>query len=734
MSIVSLRLSSVLPASVRTLVHDDVEYVIVPVIAMVGNAIVCPVSSGENELVTAEVLAHNAAYWDGFPVLLDHPGPLTPNYGHLSATSPEGLSQTFGVIRNARFEDGKLKMDAWLNKELAREVPGAEDLIERCLAGDVVEISIGAEVRVVLSPGTFGGRSYDTKWLSIIPNHLAMLPANREGACSVEMGCGGPRLLTTSAASLVTGIASLAITAARRPTYNGTESIPWSAPSFGDYIKGLHNGSDAPPSSIADASLALKSAISARTLLGDPTATSFRDVCRFPVVDPRNDKLNEKALRAIVGSYGTNAEIAQGLKTSAQDMARMLLKSEFDVEMTETITSNSDSPVLETPTMPKPSAIARMMESVRNSVVARNMARPSTTGTSYNDIMDLLSDMIRESEPTFLYVSDVFPDTSTVVYCVWTSGDDPTRYYQRTYELDADKVKITSDRQEVAIQISYEPVTSATAATVATPATATVATAIPTAASCGCGTAQAATATSATNASHVTTAPAIPAPDTAHISGGTITMDRPAVIQRLITSASAPFAEAQRSVLEAMPDPQLAALDAAFPAVALAQALTTAAPTQATATAPGTPGAISPLSFEEFMAVAPAAIREDYELVHRHATRVRAQEQTARTRLLAALSKLPSVARVYTPEVLATRTLDQLQEISQLVGGADDSTLRRDYSALAPMSDPALDTTAEDVPKPPRPYTAALAARKAQMAGGTVTPPTTGTNLSQMAH
>lgn len=121
---------------------------------------------------------------------------------------------------------------------------------------------------------------------------------------------------------------------ARRPRFTGTESTAWTAPTFEDYVAALFEGED-PPARVQDASPALKRAIAAHTLLGDPEADDFRDLSFFPVVNPRTGRLNEQALRAVLGGRAAQADIPAAARESAQAMARRLLNSEFDAGLEE---------------------------------------------------------------------------------------------------------------------------------------------------------------------------------------------------------------------------------------------------------------------------------------------------------------------------------------------------------------------------------------------------------------
>lgn len=190
-------------SEMRTATFNDREHLVLPVVALVGDAVVRPMNSRGAEFVPTEELGFAPAAWNGRPVVPNH-----PNGGKSSANSPEMLEGLcFGRVFNARYEEGDLRMDAWLDVERARELGGdAEAVIERVLAGEMVEVSLGAWVSVEETPGVSpNGEKYDFIWRSITPDHLAMLPKGVRGACSIERGCGAPRAAQEIEAQTSTG-------------------------------------------------------------------------------------------------------------------------------------------------------------------------------------------------------------------------------------------------------------------------------------------------------------------------------------------------------------------------------------------------------------------------------------------------------------------------------------------------------------------------------------------------
>jgi hypothetical protein len=185
---------------IRTEYFMSQEHLVVPIVALV-EGVIWPVNAESPELVLAEELAIAPAGWNGRPVFVNHPADDEAN--QISGNNPETLElSSFGIIFNADppglvLANKKLRYEAWLNKEKAPEVEGAVRIIERLEAedpDDLVEISVGVFVRAEKVEGEWKGIKYKAIWRNIVPDHHAMLPEGMIGACSVDMGCGAPRI------------------------------------------------------------------------------------------------------------------------------------------------------------------------------------------------------------------------------------------------------------------------------------------------------------------------------------------------------------------------------------------------------------------------------------------------------------------------------------------------------------------------------------------------------------
>lgn len=134
-----------------------------------------------------ERVARNASEWNGFPVTLGHPSHPITN-APMSASDDGVVARVgMGVLRNSRYESGKLRADAWLDGERTKKL--APNVYEAALNGRMVEVSTGLFTQEVERSGTHNGRSYTHEVVDYKPDHLAIL-VDQRGACSVQDGCG----------------------------------------------------------------------------------------------------------------------------------------------------------------------------------------------------------------------------------------------------------------------------------------------------------------------------------------------------------------------------------------------------------------------------------------------------------------------------------------------------------------------------------------------------------------
>lgn len=163
---------------------DDREHVVVPVVALVPGVVHAMNASCYERVYEDEYLKSLAA-WDGQPIMYGHP---TLNKQPISAHLPHVRRTAIGFVRNPTADNGKMQMEACIDRIACED--RAPELLERALTGEPIEVSVGVMTLTDEEAGELDGVEYRGAWRGIVPNHLAMLPLEIEGACSNKMGCG----------------------------------------------------------------------------------------------------------------------------------------------------------------------------------------------------------------------------------------------------------------------------------------------------------------------------------------------------------------------------------------------------------------------------------------------------------------------------------------------------------------------------------------------------------------
>ncbi len=159
-------------------------FLVVPVVMLQEQVLFCSNCHPDGELVSATEIMSSLIAWDNRPVTLSHP---------TMEWSP-GNHQRFEVGRvfNA-FWDGKLKAEMWLDLQALRRTSEGKAVEANFREGKIQEVSTGYFVDRIERAGRFQGQNFAVVQMNIIPDHLAIL-TNEVGACSIEGGCGAPRL------------------------------------------------------------------------------------------------------------------------------------------------------------------------------------------------------------------------------------------------------------------------------------------------------------------------------------------------------------------------------------------------------------------------------------------------------------------------------------------------------------------------------------------------------------
>jgi len=256
-----------------------------------------------------------------------------------------------------------------------------------------------------------------------------------------------------------------------------------------------------------------------------------------------------------------------------------------------------------------------------------------------SDVRSALNRKLREVEPGFLGVEEVFSATNKVVYA--TMPSDKFTLVRRSFTVDGADVSIGDDPEEVQFVQSFEPIAATEHATVK--------------AACGCS-------------GHVDSNNAV------STASGEALMTKSDRINALIASKKlGPALTA--TVLEAFTDEQLTAVEKAAADAPEPAAVVPAAQPVAAAAAPAIVAAASEQTTEQFINAAPAEVQEGL----REAVRVTKERRTM------LVSRLKASGRSdYTDAELNALTIHGLERLAKLAGvqmiAASDVPV--DFSAL----------------------------------------------------
>lgn len=179
---------------VRTETFMGREYLVAPMI-MMQEGVLQGANSDIPEYCPAAIIEAMANQWNGRPVVMNHP---MVQGTYVSANSPEVLQDwAFGFIFNTEYDQAtaQLKAEAWIDIARAEELGGDfQDAVDRINNKEVVGVSTGLFAFAINKTGKFNNKKYSAVWTSLTSDHLAILSAGVIGACSVEDGCGIPRI------------------------------------------------------------------------------------------------------------------------------------------------------------------------------------------------------------------------------------------------------------------------------------------------------------------------------------------------------------------------------------------------------------------------------------------------------------------------------------------------------------------------------------------------------------
>jgi len=145
-------------------------------------------------------LSKTPKMWNMKPITIAH-----PKRGDTATDLGIYKSQAIGMIMGAKWQDGKLKAEAWIDKKKAKRIEPT--VLEHIESGIPMEVSTGLFADCVLEEGTWKGEKYVATAQNIRADHLAILP-DKDGACSISDGAG---LLVNQASESVDNASTLRI-------------------------------------------------------------------------------------------------------------------------------------------------------------------------------------------------------------------------------------------------------------------------------------------------------------------------------------------------------------------------------------------------------------------------------------------------------------------------------------------------------------------------------------------
>lgn len=222
---------NLLPKGCRVDTLEGREYTVVPMVILTEG-----VHTGSQGALyyPSEELSKTPAVWNHKPVVVYHP---SMNGESVSACDPVIInSRKVGIMLNTKFEGGKLKSEAWIEKPRAEVVDNR--VMEAVDNKKVMELSTGMFIDVEETTGTWKGEDYTGIARNFRPDHLALLP-DQIGACSVADGAGFLRNAVLVGNEMSFGNISSQLMAALRKKFNvNADSGPfvWVADVFSNFV------------------------------------------------------------------------------------------------------------------------------------------------------------------------------------------------------------------------------------------------------------------------------------------------------------------------------------------------------------------------------------------------------------------------------------------------------------------------------------------------------------------
>lgn len=173
---------NLVPQGCRIETLEGREHIAVPMVMLVEGV---HAGSAGPLFYPKEELGKTPAVWNHKPIVVYHP---TLNGEGISACDPDVINKRkVGVMMNTKFEKGKLKSEAWIERSRADLVD--ERIMKAIDNKTVMELSTGLYIDVVNEEGKWEKEEYTGIARNYRPDHLALLP-DQIGACSIADGAG----------------------------------------------------------------------------------------------------------------------------------------------------------------------------------------------------------------------------------------------------------------------------------------------------------------------------------------------------------------------------------------------------------------------------------------------------------------------------------------------------------------------------------------------------------------
>ena len=291
------------------------EHLVVPVVALV-EGVITPGNTGIAELMLADEFGKLPGSWNGRPVVVDHP---KVNGKNVSASeSPTVMENTeIGRLMNTTLEDDKLKTEAWINLDRVEELDdNVKTTIAKLEDGTMVEVSTGLSASSEKTSGEFKGKTFESIIRNVVPDHLAIL-SHAIGACSIEDGCGAPRMNSRCNCNADPCSCEKKIFV-RKPSYEGVEKEEMDF-TFTSLAIMYNKDSGSHVSELFEENLDpdFLEWVHTKSLSNNPNPPSEEYLLKHVVVNPENDKLCLNSLTNIIYDEDYSGEETFALKSMA---------------------------------------------------------------------------------------------------------------------------------------------------------------------------------------------------------------------------------------------------------------------------------------------------------------------------------------------------------------------------------------------------------------------------------